>query len=289
MSTAKASFDQLSTQHPIIQAQDTKVNLDARGELIKIYCKNIFIGIALVEQSKEGHHITDRSKESIKVLTGATDRELSDAFKTVASLSKEQRASFIDSKLSNITLFIEQMNSNPRLKAHITRCDVDNLIDQIERMEQLNLPEDVKCRLKACRSIISAFKMDHVLLSHLKDNNAFNIRYYNEGLRDGEKRLEKVLAVLEQAEEGPVIDQLEDLHRCGKLIRQDHVRLSELKHGEVVCFERVPGQRYGPDAIVFAVVDLIGDRPALQVKNANGMMAMVPRQANMVVSRLIAS
>ena len=288
MEIGKASFDQLSVQRQI-QAQNIGVNSNnGQREFIKVYCENVFLGIAEVEQGKEGHYISERSKESIKVLTGNTDKELCEAFKVVEALSQKEQTASIDTKLSNITLFIEQINANPRLKAHITKCDVDNLLDQIEKLEKLDLSQAVKNRLTACRSMISAFKMDHVLLSGLKDNNAFNLRYYNDGLRNGEKRLEKMQTVLAQAEEGPVVEQLEDLHRSGKLKKEEGMNLSALKHGDVVCFERYPGQKYGEHAIVFAVVDLIGNKPVLHTQNANknGTTIMVPQEQNMKLTRL---
>lgn len=286
MSSASSSVAQLSSQHPIIQSQKIQVSLDERGELIKVYCKNIFVGIALLEKNKEGLHLSEQTKESIKVLTSSTEAEVYNAFKVVESLSQEHRSAAINQKLYAITLFIEQINANPRLKAHITKCDVANLVDQIEKLESMNIPKDVKHRLIACRNIIAAFKMDKVLLSHLKDNNAFNIRYYNEGIRDGGKKLERVQAILEKAEEGALVDQIEDLHRCGKLVKEENMKLSDLKHGDVVCFEKTPGQKYGENAIAFAVVDLIGESPALHVQNGEKSSVFIPKRPNMSFTRV---
>lgn len=176
-----SAINTLSNAQQKFEAQNIQVNLDKRGELIKVYCNNIFIGIALVEKSKGEMQLPEHVKDSIKILTSNSESELTEAFKSVIALDKDKRTEAIDQKFATVMLFIEQF-SGGRLREHITSCDVDNLLSRIQTLEKLSPSPEVAARLANFREIITAFKIDNVLSSKpiLERNNAYNMQYYKD-------------------------------------------------------------------------------------------------------------
>lgn len=288
MTATGSTISTLSARHQKFEAQNIEVNLDKRGELIKVYCNNAFVGIALVEKNKGELQIPPQIKESLQILTSSTETELVNAFKSVATLDKEMRGQAIDAKLSSILLFIEQFSSNDQLKRHITHTDVDNLLDQIQKLEDLGPPKDVKSRLTRSREIITAFKIDKVLSKKpiLERNNDFNIRYYNDRMNDGFKVFEKLQTLLAKTEEGPLLTQLDDLEKCGKIKRDTDVKTADLKHGDLVYFERTPGNAFGDRAVGFAIVDKLQSGVALRVQSGDQSYIFVPQDETGRYTRL---
>lgn len=288
MSTAQSSLAALSSRHQSIEAQNIQVKLDEKNQLIKLYCNNIFVGIALVEQSKGEYHLSPETKASVQVLTSSTEGELIKAFQSVIGLSEGSRTNAIDKNLNSLILFIDRLYSDDRLRPHITRCDVENLITQIEKLERLGPPQDIKIRLKKCREIIGAFKIDKVLNQgpFLARNNEYNIRYYNDRMRDGFKVLEELQALLEKTEEGPIAVQLEDLERCGKILREPHLNEDQLRHGDLVVFDKVSKNSFGRGDVNFAVVDKLEETTALRLFDGQNGMIYVPKNKDVEFTRV---
>lgn len=288
MSTAQSSLASLTSRHQSIEAQNIQVKLDEKNQIIKLYCNNIFVGIALVEQNKGEYHLSPETKASVQVLTSSTETELLKAFQSVVSMSQNSRTQAIDQKLNSVMLFIDRLYSDDRLRPHITRCDVENLIGQIEKLERLAPPQDIKIRLKKCREIIAAFKIDKVLNQgpFLARNNEYNIRYYNDQMRDGFKVFEELKALLEKSEEGPVAVQLEDLERCGKIVREPHLSEEQLRHGNLVIFDKISKNSFGRGDIHFAVVDKLEETTALRIMEGQQGMIYVPKEKGVEFTRL---
>jgi hypothetical protein len=268
MSSTGSTVSLLSSPQQKFEAQDVSVNLDKRGELIKVYCNNVFVGIAIVEKNKGELQIPPHIKESIKIMTSTTEKELQDTFKDVVALEKDYRTKAIDDKLSSILLFIEQFSV---LSPHITHTDVDNLVDQIEKLESQNLPDEVTDKLTRYREIITAFKIDRVLNAKpvLERNNDFNIRFYHDKMESGWLELEHLSTVLQKTEEGPILSQLTDLETCGKVKCTRDIKVADLKHGDVVYFERNPKEAFGAMGTGLAVVDKLDSGTSLRVKEGD--------------------
>ncbi len=249
------------------------------GELVKVYINNVFAGIASVESTKGDIQIPQHQIDSMRVLTSKTEDELLKVFDQVVNLGQEQKTGKIDEKFSSICLFIEQITANPRLRPHITHCDVENLIDQISKLEKMSTTPELKSRLTQYKSIIAAFKIDKVISQKpLERNNEYNIRYYNDKWQDGFRTYEKLQQMLNHSEEGPLKIQLEDLSKTGKIHKEDGVALKDLNHGDLVCFETLKRHISGEKAITFAVVDKLGEETELRIPNEGKQFLFIPKE-----------
>lgn len=290
-SSCTDSIEQFKTHHPKIEAYQNRQELEDKG-LTKVYWNNIFIGIfekiALVESSRSEMQIPPHQKESIKILTSKTEQELAQAFSSLLALDREPHPLEIDDKFSSIKLFIEQYTGNPRFKPQITKGDVDSLEDLIESLEKMNPPDSIRKRLTSYKMIISAFKTDKVLCQEpILHNTANNTRWYLGKTEGGLNSFKNLQNLLEKTEEGPIADQLEDLHRCGKIVKEEGMQLSDLRHGNLICFRAPPGSGYG-DSLTFALVDTIEAQTKLVVIRDGKLMQPIVPVPGMSLTRLTA-
>lgn len=278
--TAISPYQGLSSQG--IQIQEV-IGL---SDMVKVYINNVFAGIAKVEKEKGEIKIPQSQIDSIKVLTSKTEDELLKVFESVVNLEGGPHKQEIHEKFSSILFFIQQYTQNPRLKPLITKCDVDNLLEQIGRLEKIATRPEIKSTLIKYREIISAFKIDKVLChGPLDRNNDYNIRYYNDKSRDGLNTYANLQTIIAKTEEGPLVTQLADLCKTGKIMKEDGLNLNQLNHGDLVCFETLRGKSFGEKAITFAVVDKLGDDTKLRIPGNEKTYLFQP-QDQIVFSRI---